>query len=496
MSAARRAAVASVVLAIAALYVLAALRLPVGVINDDAANVLLARALLRGRWAFPGGLGAPFEFLPAFPLLLALPSALVGTHWGLLRVVPLAFAALSLWLTRRLARRWLSPGAAAAATLLTALTPALLGLSGLVLPYTAFLALSLALLDGADAETPRAFAWLCAGAAAAPLLRPQGVVLAGALALPLFHRRGAKPALVFLACAAAPAALWTLAKRFLAPAGPDYLSIWRAQAAGLAQGSQLDHAAALLARLFAEGTLGVPDAPFAVRALLGLAVVAAASFGAARVLRRGEDARLVALIAYAAGTLLLHLTWHWSSARYAIALAPLVWTLIAAAGESVLKKRAAAAIAVALACFALLRVDLLFARAGLEGPAEFEPRTTAWLRAHVPAQDRIESLSHYALALTTGRATVAQRIAPPEEWLAFARSERISWVHVRPSVAGEEFPVPDLPPDFEGALARGLSSAPGAAEAYRDPAEGTLIFRLAPEDRRNSRRDGGSASLR
>src|SRR5208282_1184511 len=111
----------------------------------------------------------------------------------------------------RLARRFLSAEAAAAAAALVALNPVLLGLSGLVMPYLPYVALSLALIDGVGAAESRGqLAWLTAGAALAPLLRPHGVILIGCLALAQWHRRGPRRACLFLSLALLPVLAWTL----------------------------------------------------------------------------------------------------------------------------------------------------------------------------------------------------------------------------------------------------------------------------------------------
>ncbi|MDE2490737.1 MAG: glycosyltransferase family 39 protein [Elusimicrobia bacterium] len=481
--AAAGAAAAAAVLA--ALYLLAARRLPVGVLNDDAANVLLARALLHGRFAFPGGLGLPFQFLPGLPLLLVPAVLFGGLRPWLLRAVPLAAGALTPWLTWRLARRRLGPGASAAAALLTAANPVLLGLGGLVMPYAPYLALSLWLVDFApDAESPRAFALLTAAAAFAILLRPHGVVLAAVLALVLWRRFGARRAALFLTGAALPSALWLLAGRLAAgPAISDYPSVWRQNVAVLGDPLvQFRHAVDLLDRLLGAGLFGLPGAPTALRASLALLVLLAAAAGARRLLRRDEDPRAFAAAAYLAGVLLLHLTWRWVSLRYLFPLVPFVWILAAAAAEPRLSPRPAAGAALtALLLAAPLRLDLFLARRGRDARPGYEPRTVAWIRANVPPDGRLSSVGAYALALNAGRACEPQDLHPDREWLSRMRAKGVRWVHVRVPLPGDEFAPADVPPNFGTALAAWLTENKLADEVFAAPDEGTMIFRLKDE---------------
>lgn len=470
--------------ALAAVYALAARRLPVGALNDDAANVLLARALLHGSFSFPGGLGKPAEFLPGLPLLLALPSALVAPHWGLLRLIPLACCALSLGLAWRLARRLLSPEAAAAAVLLAALNPVLVGLGGLVMPYAPYLALSLALIDGADAPGARSLAWLCAGAAAAALLRPHGLLLAACLALPLAHRRRWGASAAVLASAVLPVGAWVLHERLAPGAAAGYAEVWRRQLADIGTPAlELSHAADLLARLFAESMLGLADPwlPEAARVAAGLAFAAAAAAGAVRLLRRRrDDARAFALVLYAAGIFFLHMTWRWVSTRYAFPLVPLVWILVAAAAEPLFERRPVTARALVLAlALATARFDAVHAQWGLT-PFRFAPRAVDFIRASVPADARLYAVNNYTVALLTERACGPLPVAPHVAiWEVVASDDRVDRVLFQEPRPGDEFFPSDLPPTYQRVLSERLIAGRSVAE-FRDDAEGTLLLRLKP----------------
>jgi hypothetical protein len=479
----RKLAAALALLLIAGLYAASARRLPVGVLNDDAANVLLARALSRGSYSFPGGFGSPEQFLPLFPALLAVPALLVAPHWELLRAVPLAFAALAFFLAWRLARRFMSGEAAAAAVLLAALNPVLVGLGGLLLPYLPFLALSLALIDGVGARpTRRSFALLTAGAALAPLLRPHGAVLIAALALALWHQRGWKQAGSFFFLALVPAAAWTLHNRGAGLPARDYVGVWREQLASLAGLASLsERASQILLKMFGEGFIVIPELPRFVQYALALATLALALAGAVRLLKKRDDPRAFVLAAYTAGVLLLHLTWKWIGNRYIIPVAPLLWILIVAAAAPLLSRRRVLGWALlALLAAASLRIDALCALNGLDAEARFEPETMDWIRANVPASARLESVKDYTVALLTGHPCSAQPIvARAGDWLLLAERDKVDYLHLQLPRPNDEFGVADLPPAYQPFLARWLGARKETTEVYRNLAEGALIFRVA-----------------
>ena len=472
--------VAAAIFLISALYILAALRLPVGIYNDDAANVLLARSLRHGTYSFPGGLGAPEEYMPAFPLLLVVPALLVEPHWNSLRAVGLTFAALCLFLTWRLARRFLSKEAAAAALLLTALNPVLVGLGGLVTPSLAYLALSLALIDGIGAaESRRNFLWLAAGAGIAPLLRPQGAVLIGCLALALWHRRGLKRGLAFLSLALLPALAWTARNHLRAGSSRDYVDTWRQQIAALGETPILERAANFLSPIFGGALLSIPGTPL-VQGVCGAVAVALALTGAFFLLKKREDARVFVLSAYVAGLLVLHMTWRWIDARYLIPFVPVLWILIVAAATKLLRERRVLMGAL-LAVFVAfpLPFDLSLARLGLRGSAEFQPETMAWIRGNLPASARLASMTDHAVALYTGRECLAQvPVLHAGQWVARAQINHVDYLHLVLPRPEDEFNVAEFPAGYQPAFARWLDARPEATQLYHNLDEGALVYRM------------------
>jgi hypothetical protein len=469
---------------IAILYAAAARRLPVGALNDDAGNVLLARSLVRGHYAFPGNATPSSGFLPAFPALIAIPAVLVAPHWGLLRAIPLLFTALALFFTWRLARRFLSDAAAGAAVLFTALNPVWIGHSGLIMPYMPYLALSLALIDAVgERESPENWTLLACGAGLAPLLRPHGAILIAALALALWHRRGFKKACAFGAAAAVPSLLWIFWSHRGADASADYPGVWRENVAALAApGALTDAAANILAKMLGQGFIIVPGLPRAGVLLLGALTLAAALAGALKLLKARNDPRGFVLAVYTAGVFFLHMTWRWVGNRYVIPVVPALWILILAFATPLLNKRRGAALAL-LAVFVLLPLsyDAIFALQGLRVDGDYWPKTMAWLRDNTAPSALLESDQNYAVSLLTGRACIPQRIVRHgADWLIHAREKKVAYLHVHLPSPDDAFPSVNGPPTYQPAFAAWLGSQTDAEGVFHDADEGSIVFRVNP----------------
>jgi hypothetical protein len=475
-----KAAVAAVILLVAALHLLGARRLSVGVLNDDAANVLLARSISAGHYELPGKPRTVEGFLPAFPALLAAPAALAAPHWELLRLVTLFFATLAFWLTWRLARKYLPPPAAAAATLFTALNPVIIGHSGLIVPYIPFLALTLALLEAVDRPLNRRFWYMfTAGAALAPLLRPHGVVLVTALSLALRTRVGTKKSAVFFLCAMTPIAAWSAYSRLTSTAF-DYPGVWLEHAGSLFTPAAIFHTITeIVLKMLGRGFFMAPFLPEIAEWALGIATLGLAFVGA-RILLAKKGAAPLALVLYSSGFFVLHLTWPWVGNRYVIPIVPFLWILILAAVSPRLKKMPVAAwIAGGILTFLPLSVDSIFAAQGYERDARFEPRTMAWLHANVPPSARLESVRDYTVALLTEHPCYPQYIVPHAgQWLEHARRDGVDYLHLQLPLPGDAFPVATINPAYQPAFARWLLSRPEATEVFRDEEEGALVFRI------------------
>jgi hypothetical protein len=492
LTAFRQSAVALVVLLIAALHILAARRNAVGIYNDDAANVLLSRSLRNGSYSFPGGLGAPEEFLPAFPLLLAVPTMLVEPNWNLLRAVPLAFAGLCLFLTWRLARRFLSPEAAAVAVLLTALNPVMIDFAGLVMPYFPYLALTLALIDGAGAAHDwRSFLWLAAGAGLAPLLRPQGAVLIGCLALAQWRRGGLKRGGAFLSLALLPALAWTLRNHLRAGSSRDYVDTWRIGLAALGNAPILERASRVLSMMFGGPFLFIPGTT-AIQAVFAALALGLALIGALQLRNKLEDARILVLASYVAGLIGLHMTWQWIDARYLIPFVPLLWILIISATTKLLAgNRALKGALLAIFIGLPLTFDLPLARAGLRGTAPIQPETMAWIRENVPPSARMSSAMNYSIALLTGRECTGQNVVTHAGlWLAAALNFHVDYLHVVLPGPGDGFELTGFPDGYQPAFCRWLDTRPEAERVYRNPVEGSVVYRLRGTEGKTAARTG------
>ncbi|MBI4677581.1 MAG: hypothetical protein HY748_08360 [Elusimicrobia bacterium] len=483
--------VAAACLGAAALHHLSSRRLPVGAFNDDAFFILLSKSLRRGFFGLPDG--APVtDPLPGFPALLMLPSWLVEPRWHLLKPLLLACAALAVFLTWRLARRFLPDAWALACGLLVALNPVLVGLDGIVIPDIPYLALSLALFLGAQevCGKPGQVRWpilvcLAGGAALAALMRPQGALLALCLGLAVCILAGRTPALVFTAGALAPLAAWMGRNLLVDRTVTGFVSSWKSQFFLFEEpGRQAVHFVRLVGSVFGEGLVGAAGS-LTWSAAAGFACLGLAGFGAVRLVRERKGAVAAAMASYVIMVLALHSTWPLTESRYLLPMLPMVCILILAGARHWLGRRPLAAAALlALPALASLRYDLAFARRGLQGRPAFEPETMAWLRRNTPKDARIESLSFHCVQLFAER-----RAVPPgltvydrDTWVASALVRGVDYLHVSAELSSGEFSYPSLAYLKEPALERWARSTPYAAELYSHPREATRVFRISHPD--------------
>jgi hypothetical protein len=421
----------------AALHLAASLRTPLGAASDDALHLLLARNLASGGFAVPDAAGVPVtDPLPGFAFLMAAPEALLSPHWGLLRGASLLAAAALGWLVWRLARRLSGEAAAWAAFLLIAVNPVLIGWAGVALPDIPFAALSAGAFLLLSLEKPP-LAALTAVAAFGAVLRPEGVILAAALAAGLGFRSGPKRAGIFFAGALAPLGCWLLRNRLAAGTATAYVDHWR-ELSSYSGAGYLIRAAGLTAGL-GRAFFGGLSAPLAFAGLL--AATAAAGIGAREIWRTkaaGARAFVVAAVVCLAGLSLLHVGWGAWQSRYATAfLAPLVPLWAASFGALRARRRNAAVAVLVLAAAPGLWRAADFAREGLTEPrVELWPRTGAWLRQNVPAGAGVVSTEPYLVSLVTGRRAYFPPDSPTrEKWLAEMRAAGVRYVLVRDHAA-------------------------------------------------------------
>jgi hypothetical protein len=456
----------------------ASLRLPLGAASDDALHLLLARNLLAGGFAVPGPGGVPVtDPLPGWPALMALPLALLDGHWGLLRLFPLAAAALLVWASWRLARRALGEEAALFAAGAVALDHALIGWAGVSLPDILYAALSvLALSALLEAAPPR---WAVPAAALAALLRPHGALLLAAFGLGGARRWGARRGAGLAAAAALPLGLWLLRNALAAGSATDYARNAADQAKLLAAWSTLPaHAWKLVGECFGRGVLGCPPGP--VAGVAGLALLLACAHGARLLWRKKEQrALLEGAGAYLLLLALLHLAWRPWQSRYCFTVLPFAAILLLAAMKPLLETRKP----LAWMLLGLLAVPGLsrgfgYAFEGLALPkSHLWPRSAAWLAANAARDDRVVALEPYLATLLTRREAAFPRPAASRaEWLDGMRTRRERWVFLRGREARNYLSADaaKLMRDFDAWAV----PEPPLSAAFSDKEEGVLILRL------------------
>ncbi len=479
-----RTALAVLLAAAAAVHAALALGTPVGGIVDDAVYLLLARALRAGDYVLPDGFARPVtSYWPGAPALWALPAWLCGGNWGWCRLAALAVAWVGLWQVWRFSRRLLRAESAAAVTVVAAFCPVFAANAGVCGSDAAFLGLSaaaFAALPDPRASRRASDAVLTACAAAAALFRPEGLLLIPALALAVGWNQGPRRAARFAALALLPALAWLARNRLLAGTASDYARQFASQAAPLADPSVLfDQAARLIGLLFGRGLLGLAWDPLALAA--GLLVLAAAAAGTVLTLRARRDARVLALAAYVAAVLVLHVLWRQVLDRYLLlVLAPTLVLCALAAEERLTRGRAAAAAALALALGASADARAL---SGARFGAQPWPATMAYVRAQVPADGLIQSPAAPAVMLWTDRRAIStfDEVSLRDQWLAKCLNNGVGYLVLDENLTHwSRMPGPWLASISR--LNRWAQSSPYAALAFRDAGEGAAVYRLSHPD--------------
>lgn len=479
--------------AAAGLHLAASTGNPVGLIEDDSVQILLARSLRHGGFALPDANGVPIsDPLPGMAALLMLPVWLVEPDWRPLRAVALLSLAAAVFFTWRLGKRLLPEPWPAAAAGLAALSPVLVRHSGLVLPDIPYLALTLISLDLGTRDGPwtkTAPALLAAGLAC--LVRPHGAFLCLALAAGLLFSRGwpsghgkrvearKRQGILFLACLL-PLGLWLLRNKLLSGVSTGYAVNWRTQISLLGEpGAMARHSLGLIRSFFGFGLAGLAR-PGWLGLTAGSVLACAAGWGCLRLMKdaKHESPLVFSMAAYAILVFGLHLTWQPEDSRYAIPLVPVLWLFIAkACGKKLLLGPAL----LALAAVTALGRDWDLASASLRRPHSYQPQTMEWLRRNTLPEARIESLKFNTVMLLTGRPSFppALRLAGPVEWAAASREAGISFVHVEHVFRPGGF-VPHGAGDMGRSILAWAQSASGGTPAYRNDSEGASVFALGP----------------
>ncbi len=418
--------------------------------DDWALYLLHARGLAEGRpYADTGFLVNPLNpwfspqrYPPGFSLLLAPVYAAAGLDFRALKGVVVLGLAGTLLLLARLARRDLSPAAAAGVVVLAGLHPFVWTFRDDLLPdlpFTSLCLLALALGEraaAADLRPAERAAW-CAAAvaavAAAVATRSIGVVLVPALAVALLLR-ARRPGLALLAGGAAGATLLA-ALLALTPAGSAYVSQLRGLAevygtSALLPGPERARGAGYaLATLWANGYWDGGAKAVALGTML------LAALGLAPRLRR-PSAHEVFFVAYLCAVLL----WPAADPRYFLPVLPL-YVLYGVLGARRAWRAGARPARAAVALAALAMAATLAGRyAALAAAPPGDGRVGAeamalyrHLRGHTPAGARFMAVRPRALALYARRAATPppRRETPDRVTLAFMERAGIGYVVVR-----------------------------------------------------------------
>jgi len=481
----------------AILYLLSLRAYYVGFFNDDAFYVIGARSLAQGRYAELNAPGEPplVNYLPGYPLLLAPLAWLFPGSLLPFQLLSLALILASLWLFWKCFEEELSPTELAGASLVWALSPLTVSLSGTVLSELPLLFASLlffVLLRRAwrsDARLP--WIWICALAGFACLLRPSGLALpAGlALALALEKRRRlaalvAGSSLLFLGPFLVRNYLATgqglmYAVELIAPfRGPSTL-------AALAASLQ-DNLAYYLRFLFVTSLFRWPlAAPWLEAATVGAGLVAV-WVGLRRQAGGWERSLALWLLLY----LGIHLIWSKQAGRYLLPVLPfLAGCLFKGLGSWDLRLGlrgrglwTAAALSLILSAVPVTRV----VRASLFGstPMNTPPlRAFAWVRAHARPSDVFAAELDGRFYLHTGRKVAhLGRIFEPGAFRAWLASRGVGYVAVLPTEfvmrtrtgkgLNDPMPLADL--------RRLLLDRRFYELVFEDEAEGSAVYRVKP----------------
>jgi hypothetical protein len=467
------------------------LRVPVGIQTDEALHLTLARSLLGGAFALPDASGYPVnDPLPGFPALAAPFVWLFQPHWLAVRAVILAGTWAGLFLVWRLARRILPPRWAAAAALLTAVHPALCFEASLVKTDVWFAMLGVAALAALpEKPTLRRCVLVGALASVAAMVRPEGALLALALATALAAFGQRAGAAIILAESAVPLGLWSLRNYLLRGASSGYLTNWPEQMRPLwSVSGQSLHAARILASFFGFAVLPSTAVPWPLMTAAGALLTGLAGYGVLRLLRERPSPWILASALYAIAFVSLHLTWVPEALRYSLPLLPIVW-IFAAAGASALPIRPSV--------WPWLGVPLLLASLAGAYPkwlrdsttgGDALPKTVAWVREHLPIEARIESVLPQILLLETGHRVYSPQAISSfrDTWLAeLAALDFDYFISIRFTPDGF-FPSRDA--YFFQNVERWAQSSRCLEIVHQEAAEGSIVFKVKrPEAQRLSR---------
>jgi len=457
---------------IAALHIYWALITPVGIYNDDAICLLLARALRRGVYALPDGLNLPATYPPPlFPLIIAPLTWALEPKWEAMRIVGLASSALLVFMSWRLARRILSEAWAIAAALLVSLNNVLMVYSGVVMPDIAYAAFSLAIFTAFSKENrgPRRLMVLATAAGLTALLRPHGVILIGSLCLAFWTRREFLRGILFLIISMFLPGMWMARNFAVAGTSSGYGSYWATMWSQWNVHAQFAHSVRVMAIYFGQGLLGLVDLASQPQLLIAAAAVAVVltAYGVRRALKAHHDLGITAMAIYLSLMVIVQMAWSIEVVRYLIPILPLCWIFMLKAGTELSGRRQwLAACFLLLAAAAAVRPDIFLLK-GERPAAIWRPATMAWINRNVPESSRLMAPREGAVMLLSGRRALPMTSGMTvNQWLAEIRSYHVEYLFLESSQMMRKM--------------AWLTQSQGANEVYRNLDEDTFVLRLGP----------------
>lgn len=398
--------------------------------HDDAHYVLAAHSILRGEYRLgisPGN--PPLTFItPGWPLLLTPAALLFGERWDLypyyawLWLVVCDLLLLG-WLMKRLESKRAILG-----FLLFALNPLVLARAGHVMSEIPALALTIGLfialerrLSGWAAGLWVSFLWL---------VRQPSIILAPVAAWRVWKKEKREiEACAGLLLSFAAMAGWML---WLDSVGSRLTEIDELGATSKSLSDLIGAAAgnaAYYARLWGATMLPLQWSDSGASSALGLPLLAAAGFGAYRLLRKDVSDPAMGWLA---GAALLHLAWPWHYERYLVSLLPMLIVAVIAAADSIkrMKQRAAAfSVLAALGAASFSTQGSALAVSARErGQVELSSAYD-WIRANVPPEQALAGIYYSREALYTGRPFSPLPSAnSAAEFADLLKRSRIDWV--------------------------------------------------------------------
>ncbi len=468
------------------LYFLKAREHLLGGFSDEPLFILLARSLWHGQFRLPLSNLPITDPLPGYPILLALPVHFLGRHWNYYFLIGLSQTLLALYFSWRLAREFLTPGISLLAFLLISINPTLLVYSGTVFLDTAYLAVSLILFCAlAQAEESSVLYWAPLSALS-PLIKPHGAILVACLMVLISLRFSWKKALVFGFVSFLPLVLWLLRNHLISGSSTGYLDNWLSQAS-LPQnkGNPLVHIMKVVASLWGAAPLGAYLRPWALFPFwtslgFGILLIVFFSRGVSRLIKNpSRQAFVFSLALYVILLTLLQFLWPASLVRYAIPLLPFLWIFVMA-GLFVDSPGQTRNLAFILSAIVFLRCGAIDGLSISQGTMEtpfVSFNTLEWLKRETPPSARIDSYYGPLLMLITRRYAMTGVANNRDKWVHLLIGARFDYIETILFSPDGFFSPYDLLTYSK--QVQWMESSPYFKRVYRNPSEGTMIYRFS-----------------